>query len=48
MTVKQLIEQLQALPQEAQVSVEDHNGDEMYITEIEFTGKFVIVKVEGE
>ncbi|MEH1786385.1 MAG: hypothetical protein V7L23_12560 [Nostoc sp.] len=48
MTVKELIEQLQALPQDAQVSVENQDGYELYIIGIEFTGKFVIVKIEGE
>jgi hypothetical protein len=48
MTVKQLIEKLQAFPEEAEISVENFHDDTWNIVGIEFTGEFVTLKIEGD
>lgn len=47
MTVKELIEKLQAFPQEAEIVLEDEIGDRASIRFVAFTGRFVIINTEG-
>ncbi len=48
MTVKELIEKLQALPQDAEIYAEDYDEDRWTIVKIEFTGEYVVLTIEGD
>ncbi len=47
MTVKELIEKLQAFPQDAEIAVDEEMDTRSTIKFVRFTGKFVIIEVEG-
>lgn len=47
MTVKELIEKLQAFPQDAEIAVDEEMDTRSTIKSVRFTGKFVIIDIEG-
>lgn len=47
MTVKELIKQLQAFPQDAEITVDEEMNTRSTIKFVRFTGEFVIIEIDG-